>query len=353
MGDTLGRLDQAHSGDRVHIVNRHDGSEVAAHVLVAASPLTRMRGLLGRPALSAGDGLLIQPCQGVHTIGMGYPIDVVHLDREGVVLRVLRELPPWRIGPVIWRSHAALELPAGAGDAIREGDRLALAGATAAQGSSGSFFDRLLPGLLFALLALTKVRGLAHLLASPDGADLQAWLTHLLALGHGVLTIAFTLLLAVLFLTRRSPVGGRAGPLAMAVALAGTFIMFIALAQPTTSDDWRLLALSDVLVAVGLAFSMYALGALRCCFGLAPEARGLVTTGAYRIVRHPVYLGEFIALLGALLPVLAPLSICIFAAFCALQVWRAALEESVLSHTFDGYGAYRARTPALLPWPRP
>jgi protein-S-isoprenylcysteine O-methyltransferase Ste14/uncharacterized membrane protein (UPF0127 family) len=353
MGSSAGSPAQAHNGARVQIVNRDSGSEIAAHVLVAASPLTRMRGLLGRPALLAGDGLLIQPCQGVHTFGMGYPIDVVHLDRDGAVLRVLRELPPWRIGPIVWRSHAALELPAGAGDAIREGDRLALAGATEAQGSAGSFFDRLLPGLLFGLLALAKVRGLAHLVTSPGEPSLQAWLTHALALGHGVLTIAFTLLLAVLFLTRRSPVGDRARPLAMTVALAGTFIMFVALIQPTTSYDWRLLALSDVLVAVGLVFSMYALGALRHCFGLAPEARGLVTTGAYRIVRHPVYLGEFVALLGTLLPVLAPLTICIFAAFCALQVWRAALEESVLGQTFAGYGAYRARTPALLPWPRP
>jgi protein-S-isoprenylcysteine O-methyltransferase Ste14 len=284
---------------------------------------------------------------------MGYPIDVVHLDRDGVVLRVLRELPPWRIGPLVRRSHAVLELPAGAGDAVREGDRLALAGPTEEHGSSGPLLDRLLPGLLFALLTLAKIRMLPHLLVPPDAPSLQAWLTHALAVGHGVLTIGFTLLLAALFLTRKAPIGARARPLAMTIALAGTFIMFIALAQPTMTDDWRLLALSDVLVATGLAFSIYALGALRSCFGLAPEARGLVTDGAYRIVRHPVYLGEFIALLGALVPVLAPLTIAIFASFCVLQIWRAALEESVLSQTFADYGAYRARTPALLPWPRP
>jgi protein-S-isoprenylcysteine O-methyltransferase Ste14 len=108
-----------------------------------------------------------------------------------------------------------------------------------------------------------------------------------------------------------------------------------------------------LLVGIGLAFSIYALGALRFYFGLAPEARGLVTGGAYRIVRHPVYLGEFVAMCGALLPVLAPWTVLIFATFCGLQACRAALEESVLSQTFADYAAYRLRTPALLPWPRP
>jgi protein-S-isoprenylcysteine O-methyltransferase Ste14 len=214
-------------------------------------------------------------------------------------------------------------------------------------------FDRLLPALLFGFLALAKVRGLSQLLALPNDPSLQAWLTYTLGLGHGVLTLSFTLLMATLFLIRKSPVGGRANALAMVVALAGTFIMWIALAQPTTTHDWRVLALSDLLFGIGLAFSMYALGALRFCFGLAPEARGLVTDGAYRIVRHPVYLGEFVALFGALLPVLAPLTALIFAAFCTLQACRAVLEESVLSETFTGYAAYRQRTPALLPWPRP
>jgi protein-S-isoprenylcysteine O-methyltransferase Ste14 len=206
---------------------------------------------------------------------------------------------------------------------------------------------------LFGLLALMKVKAVAPLLATLSEPGLEAGLSHALTLGNSVLTLAFTLMLAALFLMRKPPVAGRANPLTMAVALAGTFIMWIALAQPTTTDDWRVLAAADLFSTTGLVFSMYALGALRFCFGLAPEARGLVTNGAYRIVRHPVYLGEFVALFGALLPVLAPFTTLIFGAFCVLQVCRAALEESVLSETFAGYAAYRQSTPALLPWPRP
>jgi protein-S-isoprenylcysteine O-methyltransferase Ste14 len=214
------------------------------------------------------------------------------------------------------------------------------------------FFDRVLPALLFGVLALSKGRGVVQLWTTPVDSDLQARLTHALTLGHICLTLAFTVLLATLFATRRTPISGRAGPLAMMVALGGTFIMWIALAQPVTTNDSRLLAVSDVVAAIGLVFAMYALGALRFCFGIAPEARGLVTDGAYKLVRHPVYLGEFVALFGALLPVLAPFTALIFALFCFLQAVRASLEERVLSDTFADYAAYRLCTPALVPWPR-
>ena len=72
-----------------------------------------------------------------------------------------------------------------------------------------------------------------------------------------------------------------------------------------------------------------------------PEARDLVTSGAYRLVRHPIYLGELVAATGVLLPALAPLTILIFAAFCLCQFARAVVEERVLSAAFPRYGDYR------------
>ncbi|MEZ0310795.1 MAG: DUF192 domain-containing protein [Myxococcota bacterium] len=72
----------------------------------------RARGLLGREAPKSGTALWIVPCRQVHTFGMTYAIDVVALDKQGVVLDV-RTLTPWRIGPWIWRAHSTLELAAG------------------------------------------------------------------------------------------------------------------------------------------------------------------------------------------------------------------------------------------------
>jgi len=119
-----------------------------------------------------------------------------------------------------------------------------------------------------------------------------------------------------------------------------------------TEDGWLLVAAS-VLVIAGLAYTVYAVGCLGACFGLAAEARGLVTSGAYKHVRHPVYLGELIAALGVLLPVLTPLTAAAFVLFVALQGWRVRLEERVLSDAFEDYSEFQQRVPMLFPWPRP
>jgi protein-S-isoprenylcysteine O-methyltransferase Ste14 len=211
-----------------------------------------------------------------------------------------------------------------------------------------------LPAILFAIAAIVRLHG--FVISNHDEPAEPGALERLVAgldLANHVLSFLFLSLIAVLFLVRRTRQGNRASPRRMAIALGGTFIMNFALIQPVTSRDLTVLALADLALVAGLTFTIYAALSLRRCFGLAPEARGLVTTGAYRLVRHPLYLGEFVAFFGALLPVLAPLPVAIFVLFCVLQATRARLEEQVLSETFAEYAAYRRSTPALLPWPRP
>ncbi|MRW90362.1 DUF192 domain-containing protein [Duganella sp. FT80W] len=84
----------------------------AIDVMVAASAPARMRGLLARPPLQAGQGMLIRPCNLIHTIGMAYAIDVVFLRRDGLVLKVASAVPPLRFRGH-WRAHCVLELAAG------------------------------------------------------------------------------------------------------------------------------------------------------------------------------------------------------------------------------------------------
>ncbi|HEX2088113.1 MAG TPA: DUF192 domain-containing protein [Solirubrobacteraceae bacterium] len=88
---------------------------------LAATPLARARGMLGREP----QPLLLAPARSVHTCGMRFPIDVVFLDAELRVVRVVRGLRPWRLAGAR-RARAVLELPAGGAGAIAEGDRLAL-----------------------------------------------------------------------------------------------------------------------------------------------------------------------------------------------------------------------------------
>jgi uncharacterized membrane protein (UPF0127 family) len=71
-----------------------------------------MRGLLGRPPLHPGEGLLIKPCNSVHTLFMRYPVDVVYLDRDYSVIKVVSALFPYRMS-IAFGAAAVLELKAG------------------------------------------------------------------------------------------------------------------------------------------------------------------------------------------------------------------------------------------------
>jgi uncharacterized membrane protein (UPF0127 family) len=85
----------------------------------------RMRGLLGRSELPAGEGVLLRRVSGIHTLFMRFVIDAVFLDREQVVVAIDSEVPPWRFASQR-RARAVLELAAGEGArrGVRVGERL-------------------------------------------------------------------------------------------------------------------------------------------------------------------------------------------------------------------------------------
>src|SRR5579862_2731351 len=88
-------------------------SYLATALAVADTHWTRLRGLLGLRAndFRNGSGLWIVPCHGVHTLGMGFAIDVVYLDQALTVIHTEAQLRPWRIAPVRRDSLSVLELP--------------------------------------------------------------------------------------------------------------------------------------------------------------------------------------------------------------------------------------------------
>jgi uncharacterized membrane protein (UPF0127 family) len=94
------------------IVNLTRGSIVCDPAVVADRPFQRLRGLLGRASLPAGEGLLLKPAPSIHTVLMRFPIDVVFLDRDLRVLKLVERLAPWRMASAR-RARAALELAAG------------------------------------------------------------------------------------------------------------------------------------------------------------------------------------------------------------------------------------------------
>jgi len=89
-----------------------DGDVVCERCRLAETAFARMRGLLGRSGLARGEGLLLRPASSVHTAFMRFAIDVVFVDRENRVLKVVADVPPWRAA-ACKGARATLELPAG------------------------------------------------------------------------------------------------------------------------------------------------------------------------------------------------------------------------------------------------
>ena len=75
---------------------------------VADTFARRTRGLIGRPPPGRGEGMLILKCNAIHTLFMKYPIDATFLDREGRVVKTVRNIRPWRF--LVWGGWRAVKV---------------------------------------------------------------------------------------------------------------------------------------------------------------------------------------------------------------------------------------------------
>lgn len=95
------------------------GRLLVAHLVGADSLATRTAGFLGRTQIGDDEAMWFDRCSGVHTLGMRVSIDVVFVDRDGVVLDVTSGVNPWRFWVGRTGARAILELAAG--NAARQG----------------------------------------------------------------------------------------------------------------------------------------------------------------------------------------------------------------------------------------
>jgi uncharacterized protein len=100
-------------------VNRTRGSVLCARVEEARGLVGQSRGLLGREKLEPEEGMLFEaarfePFMWMHMFFMRFAIDIVFLDRTGKVIKINRELKPWRLSSLVLGARKALELSAGA-----------------------------------------------------------------------------------------------------------------------------------------------------------------------------------------------------------------------------------------------
>jgi protein-S-isoprenylcysteine O-methyltransferase Ste14 len=162
-------------------------------------------------------------------------------------------------------------------------------------------------------------------------------------------TIAFLMLLVTTTALRTRPTGRARGIEPRISAVVGTTIISALIFFPRRELSIAGEIASILLILTGNTLAVLVLGRLGRSFSVMAEARRLVTSGAYRIIRHPLYLAELTASFGVLLQFLSYWTALLFAVLIAVQLRRMRNEEVVLSESFPEYLAYKERTARVLP----
>jgi protein-S-isoprenylcysteine O-methyltransferase Ste14 len=162
-------------------------------------------------------------------------------------------------------------------------------------------------------------------------------------------TIAFLVLLVTTTALRTRPTGKARGIEPRISAVIGTTMISALIFFPRRELSLAGEIASILLILAGNTLAVLVLGRLGRSFSVMAEARRLVTSGAYRIIRHPLYLAELTASFGVLLQFLSYWTALLFAVLIAFQLRRMRNEEVVLSESFPEYVAYKARTARVIP----
>lgn len=97
---------------KLRVINQSRSIALAERADIADTSAKRRTGLLKHLKLESGEGLWIAPCEGIHTFGMKFPIDVLFLSKKKKVLKARANMARGRIALSL-RAHSVLELPAG------------------------------------------------------------------------------------------------------------------------------------------------------------------------------------------------------------------------------------------------
>jgi len=231
--------------------------------------------------------------------------------------------------------------------------------------------------LLFALLIGLEIQEFLNLAGkSPDGYSGAFWNFWLVwkfpgratvYLPYGRVLVLFTyLLIAISFIVRMPPIRRAAQARHIVIPLIGAFWPFLPLVVKHTwawidresvqsyaamlfdqrMPFWRFAAGSGLII-LGNVLDVWGYAVLCRSLSIVAEARALKVTGPYRFVRHPVYLGQFLAQAGVWLFFAEPNVIwyCFYACFVAMQLYRSRVEDEVLEEAFgDRYRDWKRRT---------
>ncbi len=186
----------------------------------------------------------------------------------------------------------------------------------------------------------------AQITARPP-ADLDA--VFVVGILSQIVSLIFIPVVSVMILLRHVPIAKTSGLFPRIAAVAGAYIGVFIVLQPPQQLPIAVHFISVLLILGGVSFALYSIVTLGRSISLVPEARRLVMGGPYAVIRHPIYLGEALALSGITLEHLTRWSLLIFTLQCVFQFVRMTKEEQVLLGAFPEYKNYMNHTKRLLP----
>lgn len=194
----------------------------------------------------------------------------------------------------------------------------------------------------FGFLTTNKIMGVISVLQNPE--DMR-----FLDFSANVAGLAFVMLVVGMTIVRLKPLRSAEGIEPRISALVGTGLSLGIVALPQVDIGFGLHVTALVLILAGWILSVYVLLWLGRAFSIMAQARRLVSTGPYAVVRHPLYLCEELAVLGIALTHLSIEALLIVTVQWLFQLRRMSNEERVLRAAFPEYEVYAKQTPKVVP----
>ncbi len=95
------------------IYHRATGQCIAEQVALANTFFKRLRGLMfRRRRLAPAEALWLRPCNGVHTFWMLFAIDVIFLDRQLRIVKLVENMRPFRVTSPHLAARSVIEMSA-------------------------------------------------------------------------------------------------------------------------------------------------------------------------------------------------------------------------------------------------
>jgi protein-S-isoprenylcysteine O-methyltransferase Ste14 len=205
---------------------------------------------------------------------------------------------------------------------------------------------RLPATIFFGLMAFNIVRGLVVFVLQWPTLDIPYKPLRLAAIMANALFMFTLLSLTVL---RSKPLRSATTTNARLMAIIGTCLPLSLGLLPLAQLPPLVTVVSILMIGTGCGLAIWTAFWLGRSFSVAPQARQLVVGGAYSVVRHPLYLCEELAVLGAVLACFSTVAVAIAVIHWSFQLKRMEFEEQVLSATFPEYASYAATVPRLIP----